>query len=374
MTATHTWDFKDIAVDFASGDSGKINHSDRYALDSHMGWLHSHMKTWVNDLSACTWDDTGFTAGTGYVDGTYTGVELKRTPVTGATAGNHCYVDITVSGGAVTSLTVTETGNGYMSGDVVTIEDTAIIGASGAGFEMDCTGGTGLIGFAYDINHSTNNGSRDCEFLLGAHRGLLEWNQMLYWQQQNTTTCYMYTVVSHVPGTTSNGFGSLSISNKGWSQSNWSSTTGQNHKVWVHYDSTPGKEHFFWGDTQYNQPYGIFKIDTAGLTPAVDETVACQFGLFQTGFYSRSWTNRQYNEAVCSDKQIQWDIPDDYGVMFSGRTVRARAVTLGRTPAYLKCSTSATVSTTIAGVPVDVGDPNHTYRRLGTYLVIEEDV
>lgn len=78
------------------------------------------------------------TGGASYTNGTYTDVALTGGSGSGATA------NITVSGGAVTAVTIVNKGTGYAVGDSLSAA-TANIGTTGAGFsvgtkEIDSTG------------------------------------------------------------------------------------------------------------------------------------------------------------------------------------------------------------------------------------------
>lgn len=68
------------------------------------------------------------TGGTGYTAGTYTGVSLTGGSGTGAKA------TIVVSGGAVTTVTITTPGSGYLSTDTGLSAAAANIGGTGSGF------------------------------------------------------------------------------------------------------------------------------------------------------------------------------------------------------------------------------------------------
>jgi hypothetical protein len=69
------------------------------------------------------------TGGAGYVNGTYTNVNLTGGSGSGAKA------TVTVSGGAVTAVTVTSRGAGYQVGDVLSASNTEL-GGTGAGFSV----------------------------------------------------------------------------------------------------------------------------------------------------------------------------------------------------------------------------------------------
>jgi hypothetical protein len=88
------------------------------------------------------------TGGSGYVDGTYFNV-----PLTGGT-GTGAVASIVVSGGTVTSVTITNPGCQYVVGDVLSASST-VIGNSGSGFSVPVAAvvnaaGTSWLGDNFD--------------------------------------------------------------------------------------------------------------------------------------------------------------------------------------------------------------------------------
>ena len=82
------------------------------------------------------------TAGSGYANGTYTNVAL--TTATGS--GTGARANITVSGGAVTSVTMVNAGTGYAAGDTLSVLDASIGSGGGSGFVLTAsTVNTGVI-------------------------------------------------------------------------------------------------------------------------------------------------------------------------------------------------------------------------------------
>lgn len=79
--------------------------------------------------------------GSGYVDGTYTNVPLFANLDTGAlaavagTTGIGALATVVISGGAVTSVTVTNAGSGYAVGQLLSAQAGAV-GGSGSGFSV----------------------------------------------------------------------------------------------------------------------------------------------------------------------------------------------------------------------------------------------
>jgi len=75
---------------------------------------------------------SGLTGGTGYTNGTYTNV-----PLTGG-LGNSALATIVVAGGAVTSVTVTNSGKLYAINDILSASNT-FLGGAGSGFQIIVT-------------------------------------------------------------------------------------------------------------------------------------------------------------------------------------------------------------------------------------------
>jgi hypothetical protein len=85
--------------------------------------------------------------GSGYLDGSYSGVSLSGGTGSGATA------DITVSGGAVTAATIFAAGSGYAAGNTLSADDADLGGNGGSGLAVnvdtvaDGSGGTMSVSF-----------------------------------------------------------------------------------------------------------------------------------------------------------------------------------------------------------------------------------
>ena len=72
-----------------------------------------------------------FVAGSGYTDGSYTGVALTNGSGSGATA------DITVASGGVTAVTLVDGGQGYEETDQLSAADSDLGGGGGSGFTVE---------------------------------------------------------------------------------------------------------------------------------------------------------------------------------------------------------------------------------------------
>lgn len=98
------------------------------------------------------YDGSIATPGSGYVDATYTSV-----PLTGGT-GSGAIASITISGGAVTAVTLTDDGQDYVIGDVLSASNTNL-GGSGSGFAYSVDG---IHGSAFDsLDIAAKTGSAD---------------------------------------------------------------------------------------------------------------------------------------------------------------------------------------------------------------------
>ena len=91
---------------------------------------------------------TGFNGGTLYTNGVYSNVPLSGGNGSGATA------NIVVSGGSITSVSLTNPGNFYAQGDLLTVNST-YIGGTGSGLVIPVTNinnaaGTSWLGDNYD--------------------------------------------------------------------------------------------------------------------------------------------------------------------------------------------------------------------------------
>ena len=74
---------------------------------------------------------TALVGGSSYTDATYTNV-----PLTGG-SGVNAIATVIVSGGGVTTVTLTTDGNGYISGDQLSATDASLGGGGGSGFTID---------------------------------------------------------------------------------------------------------------------------------------------------------------------------------------------------------------------------------------------
>ena len=102
------------------------------------------------------------TGGTGYTNGTYTGVVMTLS--SGSTAITYPTATIVVSGGAVTTVTLTSNGVGFKDTTTVLTAPAASIGGTGSGFSVPVAtlaSGTGNVAVGYQAGYSNSTGSQN---------------------------------------------------------------------------------------------------------------------------------------------------------------------------------------------------------------------
>ena len=93
--------------------------------------------------------------GTGYVNGTYYNVPVINQTTT---TSNNAFLDITVSGGIVTSVIVANGGTGFMVNDSITVSNT-YLGGTGSGFSIIVASLTGFTLWQHEIGTDELTGS-----------------------------------------------------------------------------------------------------------------------------------------------------------------------------------------------------------------------
>jgi len=102
--------------------------------------------------------------GSGYTDGTYNNVNLTRS--SGSTFDGAPTANITVSGGAVTAVTLVTAGTGFQSTDTVLTAAASAIGGTGSGFTVAVSALTGAVSsdntlLGYRAANNQTEGSRN---------------------------------------------------------------------------------------------------------------------------------------------------------------------------------------------------------------------
>ena len=119
--------------------------SDPVASPSQWSFYEEHIVAWLGEICNMTLDTGNIISGSGYQDGIYSDVELVRTATT-QKGGKNLKCTVTVTGGGVSDVQITQKGNGFKAGDYLYIPDLAQVGGTGAGFQIQVASGDASIG------------------------------------------------------------------------------------------------------------------------------------------------------------------------------------------------------------------------------------
>jgi hypothetical protein len=158
------------------------------------------------------------TGGSGYVDGTYTGVTLIRVDSGTVFAFTAPVATIVVSGGAVTTVTITS-GGASINSSMIFSANNASLGGSGSGFQapvatLDTPVSNTAVG--YKAGRNSTSGSRNV--FLGNNAGYFETtSDNLYISNSDTSTPLIYGKFDSTGGSTTGRVkinGNLEINSK----------------------------------------------------------------------------------------------------------------------------------------------------------------
>lgn len=237
---------------------------------------------WIEWHNACSaslaLDNATLVGGTGYPDGIYTDVELTAQYLLGfgttQYAGREIYATVTVASGAVTAVTLTQKGGGFIDGETLIFVDDALDGSTaGSGFSIDVAAGSNVQNRPIncgDAKRVARDGSwtNTLGWSLGARRDNVyadcRQSSFMGWAGNETSTFYHYTTIDMGRSRNNNGI---------WVGTSYS--TGDNGSIIATFsDSTPyiiyifwcadeGKECFLISDTQYRDVFGWIRLDSA---------------------------------------------------------------------------------------------------------------
>ena len=160
---TADWDASEAEVVFTQNmllDSNTFIYLDTYNTQVQVGQVITGTgippNTVVSAITTSNIKTLGaITAGSGYVNGTYTGVPLTLG------SGENAVATVVVSGGGVTSVTITGRGEGYQVGNALSASNTNL-GGAGSGFSVPVT--SLYVQAIVMSNPATVSGSNDLTF------------------------------------------------------------------------------------------------------------------------------------------------------------------------------------------------------------------
>ena len=155
---------------------------------SMWGWVNDKLIEWMGEICDPQLG-TITNPGTGYVDGVYPNVELRRTAST-QNGGNNLLCEVTISGGGVSSVVITQKGNGFATGDELNIPNVAQVGGTGSGFTIEVASADSSLGMIYDVTRSGTSYPRG--WLIGADRDAGSYN-IGAWINRTSVTSTWYT-------------------------------------------------------------------------------------------------------------------------------------------------------------------------------------
>jgi len=332
------------------------------------GEIEEYINLWLGDICDPQLDEGTLVTGSGYTDGTYPDVTLERVSNT-QTGGKNLKAEVTISGGGVSSVTITTKGNGFKTGDYVKIKDLAEVGGTGSGFQIQLSSANAEIGLMRGLDDRTNTTSYPMGFQFGTMRTESYDYGLWVHKTSNTTTTYIYDVYQYNNSspTSNNGYGTYSY------QQNRSISTWQNGQadteVHIYYCNEPGNQFFFTIDQMYTQGWGVFKAVQDPATPEkypnqqnFSPWTACYIsGLWYVTPMVTSFYNVQYTGAYQTSPQS----PTDPKVLFNNGVVYGRAYITGSYPDRMYSHAS-----TDYGWGHVYQDGAKTYRRLANNAYI----
>ena len=350
-----------MAVTFAETTTTgrQLWSNDEQATPSVWGWYEQHMITWMGEI--CDAQLGAITAGSGYQDGTYQNVELRRKDWQVHTGGRHMLATVVIAGGAVSTVTITQKGNGFKTGDVLVIYNLAEVGGTGSGYEQPLESANAEVGFVHDTQTATYptymvaqkvGFDRDDSYNIGT---------MMY-KPSSTSTTYWLNNYIFTESASNNGYG-------GWTYqinrtyNTWYEANGDGYRISVIYCTEPGNEFFLWTDDAYSPAFGWFKSNQNGDGPWPSKNVCSQWCMvIGTCWLGWPMMRQAYSTAYTGANEVGVNYPTDTGVLWGNGIRFGRAWIQGTMPSRLKAHGNFSMG---YGHEYEDDDGN-TFRRFGS--------
>lgn len=319
---------------------------DHITSPSQWGFWEEQLVAWLGDLCDVQLDVGGIISGSGYQDGVYNDVTLVRSATT-QTGGNNMKATVTITGGGVSNVEVTQKGNGFLTGDYLIIPDLAQVGGTGAGFQIPVSShaeNIGLIAGPSDRNVLTNY---PVALQLGVERtDSFPFGTMLY-RTSSTTTTYMYDIYRYVTNQqqNDNGYGGYTVQQSN-NISMWTDSNGDNATLWVMYCNEPGNQFWFCGNSTYDSWWGVAKCTRPAngqvYPPAQDVSEWTSWYCTSSSVTYRPLSSIYYTTAYTGTDLRSITLPSDSGILFNGFAQRGRSWLHGFAPDRLHTHSNTT--------------------------------
>ena len=323
---------------------------------------------WVGEICNPTLDTGQIVSGSGYQDGIYNDVDLVRVATT-QKGGNSMKATVTVTGGGVSDVQITQKGNGFKTGDYLYVQDLAQIGGTGSGFQIPVATGDASIGLIKGPSDRANLASYPVALQIGVERTESYSFGFMPRRDSSTTTLYTADIYQYLESSpnSNNGYGTYNIQ-ENQSVSAWTDASGDGYILAVIYCSDPGNEFFFYTDSNYSSGWGIFRAiqdpsETWPPAAQVSPWHCCSFT--NTSFSYRPLIPIVYNTNYTGASRKNLDYPDDSGILFNKFPLRGRSYSSGITPERIYTGTGTQPWGHI------YQDGPDTYRRISNRLYIK---
>lgn len=305
-------------------------------------WIHERLVAWLGEICNPTLDSGTLVGGSGYTDGTYTDVSLVR--VSNRVNGKDLLCTVTVSSGAVTSVVITQKGNGFKDGDLLEFEDISQVGGTGAGFNINIDTADASICINRDPDDSTGS---YWGWLLGVERGLTNcvYGKYFLWRSaSSTSTTYDYHFYSWTDTTANYGMGDRNATSQTSYAFIYPGAYG-GRSIHLAYEANPDQRYFMVSDTLYNTVHGVFQAVQNPQATYLPTSVASPWCSFMSSgyIYTRPINNAGWNtDFVGSGDYRSHSLPSHENCLFRGPAVWGRGTGWGSIPTNIGLHTNAT--------------------------------
>lgn len=334
------------------------------------GEIEEKLQEWLGDVCDPQLDAGTLVTGSGYTDGTYQDVTLERVANT-QTGGKNLKATVEISGGGVSSVTITTKGNGFATGDYVKVKDLAEVGGTGSGFQIQLSSANEEFGLIRGLDDRTNTATYPIMFQLGCERSASYDFGFLVRKTSLTSTTYFNDIYiyNNTNPTSENGYGTYTYQQNG-SFASW--YDGQaDHEVYVLYCNDPGNQFFVTVDSLYEQGWAVFKAVQDPATPEKYPITSAfspwtSMAISESSINVRPMTTSYYNTTYTGAYQTAPVYPYDAKVLFNNGIVYGRSYITGAYPDKFY-----THNNTDLGWGHVYQDGADTYRRMANVFYIK---